>query len=170
MAGNRPTLSFYGLGGFTPITNTRSVAEFGGTAGERFGADKRAGIMVSESFDYNGRGIDDIEPVPGILPGTSFTPDFLSMDVRQYLYERKRYGFGGDANYKLGSNSTLYLRSLFSDFKGYGDRYDYILSTNEPRPPLLGWLYESETRRVAQRRINNLRADFGEFLRRRYPV
>ena len=27
-----------------------------------------------------------------------------------------------------------------------------------------GWLCESETRRVAQRRINNLRADFDEFL------
>src|SRR5215469_1829962 len=30
--------------------------------------------------------------------------------------------------------------------------------------PLGGWLCESETRRVARRRINSLRADFGEFL------
>ena len=29
-----------------------------------------------------------------------------------------------------------------------------------------GWLCESETRRVARRRINSLRADFGEFLQR----
>jgi len=63
-AGERPTLSLYGLGGFTPIANTRSVYEFGGTAGDRFGAQKRFGVMVSGSYDYNGRGIDDIEPVP----------------------------------------------------------------------------------------------------------
>jgi hypothetical protein len=36
-AEDRPNLSLYGLGGFTPIANTRSVYEFGGTAGKRFG-------------------------------------------------------------------------------------------------------------------------------------
>src|ERR1700716_568361 len=40
-AGDRPALILYGLGGFTPIANTRSVYEFGGTAGERFGVQKR---------------------------------------------------------------------------------------------------------------------------------
>src|SRR5262249_41518774 len=86
---NRPTLSVYGLGGFTPIANTVPVYEFGGTAGQRFGAEKRFGIMVSGSYDYNGRGIDDVEPVPGILAGTSFTPYYSSMAIREYLYHRK---------------------------------------------------------------------------------
>jgi TonB-dependent receptor len=134
MAGNQPTLSLYGLGGFTPIDNTRAVAGFGGTAGERFGAAKRLGIMVGGSFDYNGRGINDIEPVPAILPGTTFTPDFTNMDVRDYVYDRKRFGFGVDADYRLGTNSTIFVRSLFSDFKDYGERYDYALSTNETIP------------------------------------
>jgi outer membrane receptor protein involved in Fe transport len=48
-AGDRPTLSLYGSGGFTPIANTRSVYDFGGTAGKRFGAQKRLGVMVSGS-------------------------------------------------------------------------------------------------------------------------
>src|SRR5579863_10196951 len=66
MAGNQPTLSLFGLGGFTPIDNTVPVYELGGTAGARLGAEKRLGIMVGGSYDYNGRGINDIEPVPTI--------------------------------------------------------------------------------------------------------
>src|ERR1700737_944138 len=63
-AGDRPTVSVYGLGGFTPIANTRTVYEFGGTAGQRFGVQKRFGVIASGSYDYNGRGIDDLEPTP----------------------------------------------------------------------------------------------------------
>ena len=133
-AGDQPTLSVYGLGGFTPIANTRSVYEFGGTAGERFGAAKRLGAMVSGSYDYNGRGIDDIEPVPGLIqqPGsTSFIPDFTNVAFRQYLYDRKRYGFGASLDYRLSESSNLYFHALYSDFKDYGDRYEYIVNTND---------------------------------------
>jgi outer membrane receptor protein involved in Fe transport len=73
-AGERPTVSLYGAGGFTPIINTVPVTEFGGTLGYRFGRAKRLGVIVSGGYDYNGRGIDDIEPVPAIYPGTTFTP------------------------------------------------------------------------------------------------
>ena len=135
-AGDRPTLSLYGLGGFTPIDNTRSVHEFGGTAGKRFGADKRLGAMVSGSYDYNGRGIDDIEPVPAEaqLPNGAFVFDITSPAFRQYLYDRKRYGFGGSVDYKLSETSNLYVHTLYSDFKDYGRRYEYILGTNDIPP------------------------------------
>src|SRR5580692_2569018 len=66
-ASDQPTLSVYGLGGFTTIINTVPVAEVGLTAGKRFGAQRRFGVLVSGSYDYNGRGIDDIEPVPGLI-------------------------------------------------------------------------------------------------------
>ncbi len=66
-AGDRPSLTIYGAGGFTPIANTRSVYEAGVTAGERFGPQKRLGLMGSGSYDYNGRGIDDLEPVPNAI-------------------------------------------------------------------------------------------------------
>jgi TonB-dependent receptor len=138
-AGDRPTLSLYGLGGFTPIDNTRYVYEVGGTAGDRFGAQKRFGVMVSGSYDYNGRGIDDIEPVPAEAqlnpPNGPFTPDITSPAFRQYLYNRKRYGFGGSVDYKVSENSNLYVHTLFSDFKDYGRRYEYVLGTNDvPNP------------------------------------
>jgi TonB-dependent receptor len=132
-AGDRPTLSLYGQGGFTPIANTRSVYEFGGTAGQRFGVEKRFGVMISGSYDYNGRGIDDIEPVPAAaqLPDGSFVFDITAPAFRQYLYDRKRYGFGGSVDYRLSENSNLYVHTLYSDFKDYGRRYEYILGTND---------------------------------------
>jgi TonB-dependent receptor len=135
-AGDRPILSLYGSGGFTPIANTRSVYEFGGTAGQRFGAQKRFGVVVSGSYDYNGRGIDDVEPVPGaILTPNSFVYDISQVAIRQYLYDRKRYGFGGSADYKLSESSNLYVHTLFSDFKDYGHRFEYILNTNDTGTP-----------------------------------
>ena len=141
-AGDRPTLSLYGSGGFTPIANTRKVYEFGGTAGDRFGVQKRFGVMVSGSYDYNGRGIDDLEPAPWqVVPTNTSTvpiPDITSVAVRQYLYDRKRYGFGASADYKLSDNSNLYVHTIFSDFKDYGHRFEYILNTNDtanPTPP-----------------------------------
>jgi TonB-dependent receptor len=130
-AGDRPTLSLYGSGGFTPIANTRSVYGFGGTAGQRFGAQKRFGVVVSGSYDYNGRGIDDIEPVPDSLTATGPAVYSISqIAIRQYLYDRKRYGFGGSADYKLSESSNLYVHALYSDFKDYGHRFEYILNTN----------------------------------------
>ncbi len=133
-AGDQPIVSLYGLGGFTPITNTVPVGEVGATVGKRFGREKRLGLIGSFSWDYNGRGIDDIEPVPTILPGTAATPGFSSMAIREYLYDRTRHGFGINADYKLGSSSTLYVHTLYSDFKDDGYRYDYSIATNDSIP------------------------------------
>jgi TonB-dependent receptor len=132
-AGDRPNLTLYGLGGFTPIANTRSVYEFGGTAGQRFGAQKRLGIIASGSYDYNGRGIDDIEPVPSVIyPVTNpFVYDITSAAIRQYLYDRKRWGFGASADYRLTNSSNFYIHSLFSNFDDDGHRFEYILNTND---------------------------------------
>jgi len=127
-AGERPTLSIFGNGGFTPIINTRPVSEFGLTAGHRFGPDKRWGALMSGSYDYNGRGINDIEPVPGTVSSTDLTPAYSSMDIREYKFNRNRYGLGGNLDYKLGESSVVYVRGLFSDFKDSGRRWAYTLN------------------------------------------
>jgi len=137
-AGERPTLSLYGSGGFTPIINTIPVGEFSGTLGQRFGKAKRLGVILSGSYDYNGRGIDDIEPVPGILPGTTLTPADSFVAIREYKYDRKRYGFGGSVDYKLNETSLVYIRGLYSDFRDDGHRWECQLTDNTPglgQPP-----------------------------------
>jgi len=124
-AGDLPTLTIEGIGGFTPIVNTRYVGEITGTVGQRFGAQKRFGALFSGSYDYNGRGIDDIEPQPD--PGFA-VPYYDSMDLREYRYKRTRYGFGGSLDYKLGEGSGLWLHYFYSDFKDYGDKWVYTLN------------------------------------------
>jgi len=141
-AGDLPTLSLEGIGGFTPILNTRYIYQMTGTVGQRFGVNKRFGALFSGSYDYNGRGINDIEP----SPDNGFAnPVYDSMDIREYRYKRTRYGFGGSLDYKLGEGSGLYLHYFYSDFKDYGDKWVYSLSnggapsfSNESRLPDYG--------------------------------
>ena len=127
-AENSPTLELTGLGGLTPIVNTRYITQFGATLGERFGPKQRLGILVGGSYDYNGRGIDDLEPTP--TPG-SLVPSYDSMDIREYRYDRSRWGFAGTVDYKLAEFSSLYLRGLYSDFKDYGDKWVYSLNNGD---------------------------------------
>jgi len=130
-AGERPTLSIYGAGGFTPIINTVGVGEGSFTFGQRFGSAKRLGFILSGSYDYNGRGIDDIEPVP-TLAGSSFQPFDTFMAIRQYKYDRNRWGLGSSLDYKLNEASLIYIRGLFSDFRDDGRRWEYQISDNTP--------------------------------------
>jgi TonB-dependent receptor len=120
---DQPYVTFLGMGGYTPIAGGRSLNQFSSTMGQRFGADHRFGILVGGSYDWNGRGVDDIEPSPGIN-GPS------AMDLRQYWYDRTRYGFGGTMDYKISSSSSAYMRGLFSQFKDDGQ--DWIYSPSFP--------------------------------------
>src|SRR5882672_6988054 len=132
-AGERPTVNVGGMGGYTPIVNGRGLVETTGTVGQRFGSSKRLGVLVGGSYDWNGRGIDDLEPVPDLSAGQR---TFDSIDIREYRYYRSRWGIAGSADYKLAEGSNLYLRGLFSDFKNYGDRWVYSL--NDGAPPSFG--------------------------------
>jgi TonB-dependent receptor len=132
-AGELPTLELEGLGGFTPIENTRYVGLVTGTVGQRFGADKRFGALFSGSYDYNGRGIDDIEPQPDF---NYLRPVYDSMDIREYRYQRKRYGFGGSLDYKLKDPASgLFLHYFYSDFKDYGNKWVYTLNDDVTPSP-----------------------------------
>jgi TonB-dependent receptor len=125
-AGDLPTLKLESIGGFTPIVNTRYIGLVTGTVGQRFGSDKRFGALFTGSYDYNGRGIDDIEPSPD--PGYA-TPTYDSIDIREYRYQRKRYGFGGSIDYKLKDPASgLYLHYFDSDFRDYGNKWVYTLN------------------------------------------
>ncbi len=111
-AQDRPTVSLGGMGGFTPIDGTRGLTEWTGTAGKRFGTDHRLGVLIGGTYDWNGRGIDDLEPVPDIatFPDGSMARTFESLDVRNYVYYRSRWGLAGSADYKLGNGSDIYIR------------------------------------------------------------
>jgi TonB-dependent receptor len=124
---DKPYVTVLGMGGYTPISGGRSLYQFDGTAGQRFGTDKKFGLLFGGSYDYNARGIDDLEPGPGVntLPDGSTFLGPSTEDQRNYHYDRSRYGFDGEADYKLGDMSSVYLRGLFSKFKDYGEDWIY---------------------------------------------
>src|SRR5215813_81025 len=138
-ASERPTIALSGMGGYMPILGGRSSVESTGTIGQRFGTSKKFGILVGGSYDWTGRGIDDIEPVSDLatLPGGGTAVWKDAIDVREYRYYRSRWGVAGSTDYSLGQGSDLYARFLYSNFKNYGDRWVYSLNDNTPDVQLL---------------------------------
>ena len=131
-AGERPTVSLSGMGGYMPILGGRQQYETAGTLGQRFGSDKKFGLLIGGTYDWSGRGIDDIEPVSDLatLPNGSTALWKDSIDVREYRYYRNRWGFAGSTDYKLAEGSNIYARFLYSDFQNYGDRWVYSFNDN----------------------------------------
>jgi len=123
-AGEQPTVNIFGIGGYTPIIGGRGVDQFGATVGRRFGHAKRWGVLLGATYDYNGRGINDIEPSP---TAGSASPHYDSIDLRDYVYYRTRWGLAGSADYKLGDASDVYLRGFYSTFQDYGNKWVYTL-------------------------------------------
>jgi TonB-dependent receptor len=129
-ATDQPYVTVIGMGGYTPIAGGRHLDQFGATAGKRFGREKRLGVMFGGSYDWNGRGIDDLEPAPGVtsVANGDFAdgvPVFFGTDMREFWYDRTRFGSATSIDYKLGAASLLYLRGLFSEFKDNGQDWIY---------------------------------------------
>jgi TonB-dependent receptor len=163
-AGDQPFMSIQTMGGYTPVGLGGRLNEVDGTIGKRFGREKRLGMLFGGSYDYNQRGTDDIEPAPGTndfgTPGNpNIQPVFFGMDVREYKFYRHRYGFVGSADYKLGQESLIYLRGLFSNFLDYGDDWILTPSVNSFISPTLTGTdsqtdYSHVVRRPQQRIFN----------------
>jgi TonB-dependent receptor len=133
-ASDIPTIEITGLGGVTPIQGGRGNTTETATLGKRFGAQKKFGILGGFSYDWEGRGIDDLEPVPDENNGQTW---FDGASLREYTYFRSRYGFAGSTDYRIRDGSGIYARFLYSDFKNYGDRWAYQLQDNTPNVSLL---------------------------------
>ena len=149
-AGEQPTASVFGLAGYNPIIGGRHNTQYGATLGKRFGKEKKLGVLFGGTYDYNGRGIDDIEPGPQTIqcdPGncgdpSSKAPDFATYagtDFREYRYERVRWGMGGSVDYKISDSSNIYIRGLYLHFDNFGDRWVYSPTINSyGATPLVG--------------------------------
>lgn len=120
-AEERPTFNLESLGGYNPIIGGRPNYQFDGTVGKRFMEGRKLGALLSGSYDWNGRGINDVEPGPA-LAGT--------YDLRDYRYFRDRRGFGGTLDYRISDGSSLYLKGLYSHFDNFGDDWIYSPKIN----------------------------------------
>ena len=124
-AQDRPTIYLESTGGYTPIIGGRPAYQFDGTLGKRLLAGKKLGLLVSASYDWNGRGINDVEPGPA-LTGT--------YDLRDYRYFRNRKGLGGTVDYRFSDTSSVYLKYLYSRFDNFGDDWIYTPTINSFAP------------------------------------
>jgi TonB-dependent receptor len=123
-AGEQPTINLYGNGGYTNILNGRANYGTGGTLGQRFGVHKQLGLLGNAVYDYNGRGIDNIQP--GLDPLSTFAQPFYDNNtIREYRYYRYRYGFDGSADYRFNDNNGIYAHGFYSDLKDWGDKWYY---------------------------------------------
>ena len=120
-ASDTPTIALEATGGYTPIIGGRPVYQFDGTLGKRFLDGKKLGVLVASSYDWNGRGINDVEPGPLFVGG--------GYDERDYQYYRQRLGFAGTVDYKFSDTSNIYLKGLYALFHNYGNRWDYNVAT-----------------------------------------
>jgi TonB-dependent receptor len=124
---NTPAFDFGGSGGYTPIHNGRTLGEFDGTYGQRFGTEGKLGFLLGGTWDRNNRAIDDLEPAPTVLQDThgKNVAVFNTEDERSYAYYRTRYGFDTGIDYNLSPGSTVYMKGMYSDFHDYGDVWVY---------------------------------------------
>jgi len=132
-AGEQPTISLFGIGGHTPILNGRNAYQSGATIGKRWGREKKLGTLFGFAYDWNGRGIDDVEPGPTAIqcdPGNCGSPSanapyvgtYNTYDIREYRYYRSRFGYTGSIDYKFSDNASIWIRGLYSHFDNFGDR------------------------------------------------
>jgi TonB-dependent receptor len=135
-AGEQPTVLLSALGGYTPIIGGRGVSQTGGTIGQRFGPDKRLGVLIGGTYDWNGRDINDIEPSPTV---TTLSPHYDSIDLRDYMYNRTRWGTSGSADYRLTNGSSLALRGLYSTFRNWGQKWVYTLNDGDVPSASMDW-------------------------------
>jgi len=135
-AAERPVAMISATGGFTPIIGGRGVDQFNATLGRRFGADNKLGILIGGTYDWNGRGINDIEPSPTV---TSLSPHYDSIDLRDYMYYRTRWGVSGSADYRMNNNSSFAFRGLYSTFRNWGQKWVYTLNDGDVPGASIDW-------------------------------
>ena len=146
-AGTQPYFSAESTMGFTPIQNTRYVGKVSTTAGMRFGADKRWGLIGGFEADYNGGGIDNIQPSPDINPDGSTTPYYDNDTQRMYRFNEQRWGVTSTLDYKMSPKTTVALHFLLSDFRDWLDKWYYQIGpkakfyqSDQVRTPEIGSL------------------------------
>jgi TonB-dependent receptor len=135
-ATNQPIVMASAMGGYTPIVGGRGVSQTGATIGQRLGPDKRLGVLIGGTYDWNGRGINDIEPSPTI---SSLSPHYDSMDQRDYMYYRTRWGLSGSSDYRVSNNSSIAVRGLYSTFRNWGQKWVYGLNDGDVPGASIDW-------------------------------
>jgi TonB-dependent receptor len=135
-ANEQPTIVASALGGYTPIIGGRGVSQTGAAIGQRFGRDKAFGALIGGTYDWNGRGINDVEPSPTV---SSLTPHYDGMDLRDYMYYRTRWGVSGSSDYRVSNSTSVAVRGLYSTFRNWGQKWVYTANDGDVPGASIDW-------------------------------
>ncbi len=149
-ADGKPFLEVTGFGGVEPLRGTPRVGgsvAFGGTFGLQNGTypwqkpgevapgagwvsnPRPFGVLGEASFDHDQRGVDDIEGSYADMQSAG-VPDkvFNTLELRRYLYDRRRFSQGGEFNFTPNDSNKFYVRVAEAGYNEHVSRQDLILS------------------------------------------
>ena len=102
----------------TPLNTTTGI-----TIGNRFGKNKKLGIIVSASYQDIFRGTNSTFFLPDAQPGLNNTPQFVELQGRKYSSESQRTGLNGKLDYQLDKNNRISFATTFVKLNDYQTRY-----------------------------------------------
>ena len=109
---------------------------FGLTLGNRFGAKKQLGAVISASYQDIYRGTNSSYFFPNVQPGLNNTPVFSDIYSRQYSTESKRLGLYGNFDFliKPGQKITWFNMYLRTDDYQSRSTVDSVLAISRTGP------------------------------------
>jgi TonB-dependent receptor len=123
-AGDAPIATLSALGGYNNILGGRYNDQLDATLGKRFGKEHRLGALIGVAYDWNGRGIDELDP--SVDPTSTPSNILYSSDTdREYKYYRTREGISGSIDYKFSDFTDIYVRGIYGQIKDYGEKWYY---------------------------------------------
>lgn len=96
-------------GGYNDLTEG-GITNGNFTWGERFGADKKLGVLVAASYYDTDRGSDNFE-------AEYDDGDLETLDLRDYVINRKRTGATVSLDYRVSDRMSLFGRALWNDYE-----------------------------------------------------
>jgi outer membrane receptor protein involved in Fe transport len=168
----------------TPVNSALGV-----TIGNRFGAKKQFGYIVSGSFQNTYKGTSSTFLLPNAQPGVYNLPQFVELQNRIYSSESKRIGVNAKLDYKINEKNkislvttyvrlddyqtrlildTIALNSLVDNFSRSTWQYQSIFNANLQGKHQLRYQYQLDWNLVYSNALNHI-PDQTEFMHE-YPV
>jgi TonB-dependent receptor len=96
-------------GGYNSIASGGASGRFTGMWAGRFGADQRAGLVLSGSYFNTDRGSENFE--------VEYDDGELEeLEQRDYTVNRERWGLNAAFDYRLPNNGLFYVRGIYNNF------------------------------------------------------
>ena len=96
---------------------------FGLTYGNRFGKNKKLGLLLAGSYQNNYRGSSSIYIVPNAEPNSGNVPTFSDILVRNYSTQTKRLGINAKLDYRFNPKNKISLYNLYTTLDEFQARH-----------------------------------------------